>query len=210
MNTPSLTLSQAVKSVLKENYCNFTGRARRSEYWNFFLFTMILSFIVNFGINILAAVFGIKSGLVFIPLIIVFGFFIYLFIPGLAVTVRRLHDTGRSGLYYFIGLIPFVGGIILIIILLEDSQPNTNMYGPSNKYVSNNINPILAQGNYIPPQGNIVVQGNVVYPQNYVQGNVVPGQGNIVVPGQGNIVVPPGNIDYTPQINNAYNQNTNV
>jgi uncharacterized membrane protein YhaH (DUF805 family) len=202
MNTPSLTLSQAVKSVLKENYCNFTGRARRSEYWNFFLFTMILSFIVNFGINILAAVFGIKSGLVFIPLIIVFGFFIYLFIPGLAVMVRRLHDTGRSGLYYFIGFIPFVGEILLLIFLLEDSQPNTNMYGPSSKFGNNNTNPILAQGNYLLPQGNIVVQGNVVYPQNYAQGNVVPGQGNIVVP--------PGNIDYTPQINNAYNQNTNV
>ena len=76
------------------------------------------------------------------------------------------------------------------------------MYGPSSKFGNNNTNPILAQGNYLPPQGNIVVQGNVVYPQNYAQGNVVPGQGNIVVP--------PGNIDYTPQINNAYNQNTNV
>ncbi len=209
MITPSLTLSQAVKSVLKENYCNFSGRARRSEYWNFILFTMILSYIVYFVALVFVALFK-DSFIILIPLILFFAFFIYLFIPGLAVMVRRLHDTGRSGLYYFIGFIPFVGEILLLIFLLEDSQPNTNMYGPSNKYVSNNINPILAQGNYIPPQGNIVVQGNVVYPQNYVQGNVVPGQGNIVVPGQGNIVVPPGNIDYTPQINNAYNQNTNV
>ena len=202
MITPSLTLSQAVKSVLKENYCNFSGRARRSEYWNFFLFNIILSFIVNFGISMLSTLFRNNSAFLFIPLIFFVIYFIYCFIPSIAVTVRRLHDTGRSGLYYFIGLIPLVGGIILLIILLEDSQPNTNMYGPSNKYVSDNINPILAQGNYLLPQGNIVVQGNVVYPQNYTQGNVVPGQGNIVVP--------PGNIDYTPQINNAYNQNTNV
>ena len=201
MITPSLTLSQAVKSVLKENYCNFSGRARRSEYWNFILFTMILSYIVCFVALVFVALFK-DSFIILIPLILFFAFFIYLFIPGLAVMVRRLHDTGRSGLYYFIGFIPFVGEILLLIFLLEDSQPNTNMYGPSNKYVNNTTNPILAQGNYVPPQGNIVVQGNIVYPQNYVQGNVVPGQGNIVVP--------PGNIDYTPQINNAYNQNTNV
>jgi uncharacterized membrane protein YhaH (DUF805 family) len=209
MITPSLTLSQAVKSVLKENYCNFSGRARRSEYWNFFLFNVILGFILYFVIFIFVALFK-DSFIILIPLILFFAFLIYCLIPGLAVMVRRLHDTGRSGLYYFVVFIPFVGEILLLIFLLEDSQPNTNMYGPSNKYVSNNINPILAQGNYLPPQGNIVVQGNVVYPQNYTQGNVVPGQGNIVVPGQGNIVVPPGNIDYTPQINNAYNQNTNV
>ena len=201
MITPSLTLSQAVKSVLKENYCNFSGRARRSEYWNFFLFNVILGFILYFVTLIFVALFK-DSFITLIPLILFFALLIYCLIPGLAVMVRRLHDTGRSGLYYFIGFIPFVGEILLLIFLLEDSQPNTNMYGPSNKYVSNNINPILAQGNYLPPQGNIVVQGNVVYPQNYAQGNVVPGQGNIVVP--------PGNIDYTPQINNAYNQNTNV
>ena len=201
MITPSLTLSQAVKSVLKENYCNFSGRARRSEYWNFFLFYVILGFILYFVIFIFVALFK-DSFITFIPLILFFAFLIYCLIPGLAVMVRRLHDTGRSGLYYFIGFIPFVGEILLLIFLLEDSQPNTNMYGPSNKYVNNTTNPILAQGNYVPPQGNIVVQGNIVYPQNYVQGNVVPGQGNIVVP--------PGNIDYTPQINNAYNQNTNV
>jgi uncharacterized membrane protein YhaH (DUF805 family) len=201
MITPSLTLSQAVKSVLKENYCNFSGRARRSEYWNFFLFNVILGFILYFVTLIFVALFK-DSFIILIPLILFFALLIYCLIPGLAVMVRRLHDTGRSGLYYFIGFIPFVGEILLLIFLLEDSQPNTNMYGPSSKFGNNNTNPILAQGNYLPPQGNIVVQGNVVYPQNYAQGNVVPGQGNIVVP--------PGNIDYTPQINNAYNQNTNV
>jgi uncharacterized membrane protein YhaH (DUF805 family) len=201
MITPSLTLSQAVKSVLKENYCNFSGRARRSEYWNFFLFNVILGFILYFVTLIFVALFK-DSFIILIPLILFFALLIYCLIPGLAVMVRRLHDTGRSGLYYFIGVIPFVGEILLLIFLLEDSQPNTNMYGPSSKFGNKNTNPILAQGNYLPPQGNIVVQGNVVYPQNYAQGNVVPGQGNIVVP--------PGNIDYTPQINNAYNQNTNV
>ena len=201
MITPSLTLSQAVKSVLKENYCNFSGRARRSEYWNFFLFNVILGFILYFVTLIFVALFK-DSFIILIPLILYFALLIYCLIPGLAVMVRRLHDTGRSGLYYFVVFIPFVGEILLLIFLLEDSQPNTNMYGPSSKFGNNNTNPILAQGNYLPPQGNIVVQGNVVYPQNYTQGNVVPGQGNIVVP--------PGNIDYTPQINNAYNQNTNV
>ena len=126
MNTPSLTLSQAVKSVIKENYCNFTGRARRSEYWNFVLFIVILSFIFSFVTLILVPFFG-NSFITFIPMIFFYVFLFYCFIPGLAVIVRRLHDTGRSGLYYFVGLIPFIGEIILIIFLLEDSQPNTNM-----------------------------------------------------------------------------------
>ena len=156
MITPSLTLSQAVKSVLKENYCNFSGRARRSEYWNFFLFNVILGFILYFVTLIFVALFK-DSFIILIPLILFFALLIYCLIPGLAVMVRRLHDTGRSGLYYFIGFIPFVGEILLLIFLLEDSQPNTNMYGPSSKFGNNNTNPILAQGNYLPPQGNIVV-----------------------------------------------------
>ena len=163
MITPSLTLSQAVKSVLKENYCNFSGRARRSEYWNFFLFNVILGFILYFVTLIFVALFK-DSFIILIPLILYFALLIYCLIPGLAVMVRRLHDTGRSGLYYFVVFIPFVGEILLLIFLLEDSQPNTNMYGPSSKFGNNNTNPILAQGNYLPPQGNIVVQGNVVYP----------------------------------------------
>ena len=109
-------------------------------------------------------------------------------IPEIAVAVRRLHDTGRSGFYILFSFIPFIGGIILIIFLVDDSQPFPNIYGPSPKY-DNNENPILPQGNYLPPQGNIVVQGNVVYPQNNIS------------PGQGNIVIPPGNETFNPQIN---------
>lgn len=59
---------------------------------------------------------------------------LFLFLPSLAVTVRRLHDTGKSGWTWFLGLIPIVGIIILVIFYIKDSQPQTNQYGPSEKY----------------------------------------------------------------------------
>jgi uncharacterized membrane protein YhaH (DUF805 family) len=58
-----------------------------------------------------------------------------LFLPGLTVAVRRLHDTNRSGWWVLIGLIPFIGFIVLLVFLVQDSDPGTNQYGPSPKAV---------------------------------------------------------------------------
>ena len=210
--TPSLTFNQVVKSVLTENYCNFSTRARRSEYWNYALFIFILYIILVFLISTF-------QGASIIPGIFAL-FFLYALIPALPLAVRRLHDTGRSGWYLLLKLIPF-GGIFLFIFYCEDSKPESNIYGPSNKYIISNLAPLedqinlVTQGNDVNPQGNIVYpQGNVVNPQTkvifvqgnvaYPQGNVVYPQGNVVYP-QGNIVIPQGNVVYT-QGNVAYPQ----
>ncbi|NQX69851.1 hypothetical protein BC351_30155 [Paenibacillus ferrarius] len=107
--------------VLK-NYVGFSGRARRKEYWMFMLFHLIVVVILA----ILEAITGLKSVLTII-------YSLAILLPSLALTFRRLHDTGRSAWWIFIGLIPFVGSIILIVFNCQDSQPNENQYGPNPK-----------------------------------------------------------------------------
>jgi uncharacterized membrane protein YhaH (DUF805 family) len=110
----------AIKSGFN-NYVNFQGRARRSEYWFWFLFTFLLSIVAS----IIDGVLGIYllAGLAMLATIL----------PSIAVGVRRLHDTGRSGFWLFIALIPLVGAIVLIIFYVSDSQPGANKYGPNPK-----------------------------------------------------------------------------
>jgi uncharacterized membrane protein YhaH (DUF805 family) len=110
----------AIKSGFN-NYVNFQGRARRSEYWFWFLFTFLLSIVAS----IIDGVLGIYllAGLAMLATIL----------PSIAVGVRRLHDTGRSGFWLFIALIPLVGAIVLIIFYVSDSQPGANQYGPNPK-----------------------------------------------------------------------------
>ena len=111
----------AVKQCLT-NYATFSGRARRSEYWWFYLFFVL----VCFATAVVDSVLGTSPVLY---LIAVLG----LLIPELAVTVRRLHDTGKPGWYLLIALIPIVGGILLLVWTVMDSKPETNEYGPSPK-----------------------------------------------------------------------------
>jgi uncharacterized membrane protein YhaH (DUF805 family) len=103
-------------------YAEFSGRARRQEYWTFCLVNAVISAIGS----------GVSRAL---PLVgIVFGLYgLAILIPGLAVTWRRLHDVGKSGAWYFMLLIPLVGAIILLIQLCKDSDPGTNEYGPNPK-----------------------------------------------------------------------------
>jgi uncharacterized membrane protein YhaH (DUF805 family) len=104
------------------NYVTFSGRARRSEYWYFTLFNLIVAIVAA----ILDAVIGITA---FYPLAA-----LALLLPGLAVSVRRLHDTGRSGWWIFIALVPLVGLILLLVWYCQDSQPQPNDHGPSPKH----------------------------------------------------------------------------
>lgn len=118
-----------IKCVTKD-YFNFSGRARRKEYW----FYQLITFLIPFILGIICRIFGINVGggfISFLLLILTLG----LLIPGLVVLVRRLHDTGRSGWWFFIALIPFVGYIILFIFALLDSEPGDNQYGENPKGV---------------------------------------------------------------------------
>ncbi|QDT80584.1 DUF805 domain-containing protein [Gimesia maris] len=113
-------------AVIKK-YAEFSGRARRKEYWMFFLFNILISFVIG----ILGAIIGETGGLITVSLSGLYSLFI--FIPSIAVTVRRLHDTNRTGWWILIGLIPFFGAIILFIFMILDSDPNANAYGENPK-----------------------------------------------------------------------------
>ncbi len=124
-----------------KKYAQFNGRSRRSEYWFAYLMNYIVCFVLAFIMYIplikdiiaygepTAASLGTIG--VFAILLTLYGF-AYI-IPGLAIVVRRLHDTGKSGWYALFSLIPWIGSIILIIFLAMDSQPGPNQYGPNPK-----------------------------------------------------------------------------
>ncbi len=112
------------KKVVFENYANFSGRARRSEYWYFLLANLI--------VGIIAGIIDNVAGINFAP--IPYGWLylanaLFTIIPGLAVAVRRLHDVGKSGWFFFIVLIPFIGSIWLLILFCKDSDEGANQYG---------------------------------------------------------------------------------
>ncbi|MFM7195361.1 MAG: DUF805 domain-containing protein [Bacteroidota bacterium] len=110
------------------NYAVFTGRARRSEFWMFLLFNLIFAVVATILDNILGTTIDpLPYGLIYLLYVLA------VFIPGLAVTVRRLHDVGKSGWMYFIVLIPLVGAIWLLVLLATDSNPGENKYGANPK-----------------------------------------------------------------------------
>lgn len=118
--------------VIRDNYANFEGRARRQEFWMFYLFHIIIIFILAFVVGLMGGADG--SFLPFIPLLL---YFLATIVPMIAVSVRRLHDTGKSGWYYLVSFIPYVGGIILLVLLAIDGDKETNQYGPNPKAPSN-------------------------------------------------------------------------
>ncbi|MGO4998306.1 DUF805 domain-containing protein [Oceanisphaera sp. W20_SRM_FM3] len=113
--------------VLK-NYATFGGRARRKEYWMFILFNIIISIVLGFidgliGTYNIESGFGLLSGLYSLAILI----------PSLAVSIRRLHDTDRSGWWLLIGFIPLIGAIVLLVFMLLDSTPEQNKFGANPK-----------------------------------------------------------------------------
>ncbi len=103
-----------------KKYVDFSGRARRKEYWMFILFLMIF--------YIVAGVLDTVAGTyIFSPLV---G--IGLFLPSISIATRRLHDTGRSGWWQLLSLIPLIGGIVLIVFLAQDSREG-NSFGANPK-----------------------------------------------------------------------------
>lgn len=107
--------------VIKK-YAVFTGRARRAEYWMFFLFNIIISILL-----------GVIEGVLEIPGALSGIYMLALLIPGIAVAIRRLHDTDRSGWWLLIGFVPLIGTIVLLVFMVSDSTPGANQYGPNPK-----------------------------------------------------------------------------
>lgn len=108
-------------AVLK-NYAVFHGRARRKEYWMFFL--------VNMVIAVLLELLDAALGTMFIGMV----YSLLVLIPGVAVTIRRLHDTGRSGWWFLVLFVPVIGVLVMLIFTLFDSEEGDNRYGPNPKY----------------------------------------------------------------------------
>ncbi|WP_416952616.1 DUF805 domain-containing protein [Nocardioides sp. T5] len=117
----------AVRTCLSK-YVDFSGRARRSEYWYFALF----SFLVNLAATLVDNVLGTDYDRATSGGLIQTVASLALFLPSLAVGIRRLHDTDRSGWWILIGLIPIIGWILLIVWFCTDSKPD-NAYGPNPK-----------------------------------------------------------------------------
>ena len=129
--------------VLK-NYATFSGRARRKEYWMFFLFNVLISL----GLGVLDVVAGTYS------VEYETGFFSALYsllvlIPSIAVSVRRLHDTNRSGWWVVISLIPIIGVLVLFVFTCFDSQPGTNRVGAKPKEASSQTLPAVETDRFI-------------------------------------------------------------
>jgi uncharacterized membrane protein YhaH (DUF805 family) len=115
--------------VLKQ-YADFSGRARRKEYWMFYLIHVLI--LLGF-VGLFTAFLGNGDGPVS-AFMILYGIYVLgTFIPTLAVTVRRLHDTGKSGAMILVTLIPFIGGIWLFILMVTEGEYGENGYGPDPK-----------------------------------------------------------------------------
>jgi len=114
--------------AIRHKYATFEGRAGRKEYWFFVLYYCIAYFalmVVDEALGTMneAAGVGLLSAL----------FALATLLPAAAVTVRRLHDTDRSGWWILIGLVPLVGDLVLIVFAAQDSRPGANPYGPNPK-----------------------------------------------------------------------------
>lgn len=113
--------------VLK-NYAGFSGRARRKEYWYFVLFNLIISVVLGIVDGVTGSV-NAETGMGLLGSI----YTLAVLIPAIAVSVRRLHDTGRTGWWLLISLVPLVGFIVLIVFLVQGSTPGENEYGANPK-----------------------------------------------------------------------------
>jgi uncharacterized membrane protein YhaH (DUF805 family) len=125
----------AVKRGFKK-YATFTGRASRGEYWWWFLFTFtgyLVLGLLAYAVGIATSRDGGRTpGLLALPLLILFAVFLFgILIPTLAVTVRRLHDAGYSGLFALLLLIPYLGSLIMMIFALLPSSPAGAKYDPT-------------------------------------------------------------------------------
>ena len=119
---------EAYKTVVIENYANFSGRAARPEYWWYALANLIITVgILVLSLALSTMIGGTGFGIM-LGVLVIYG--IAVLLPSYAVTVRRLHDIDKSAWWLLIALIPWVGGIILLILMALKTHPHPNKYGP--------------------------------------------------------------------------------
>ncbi len=133
-----MSFQDAIASVFQKYIC-FSGRARRREYWYFVLLNWVVSAVLTAFIRYTDSDF---------PSLLLSLWNIAVFLPGLGVCWRRLHDIGRSGAWFFLNFVPLIGQIILLVLLCKDSQPGWNQYGDSPKYPSGGYGGGDGQGGY--------------------------------------------------------------
>ncbi len=111
-----------------KKYAEFSGRAGRKEYWYFALFNVIFILVAMLLDNILGlTIMNLPYGFFY------FAYAVAMVIPGISVFVRRMHDIGKSGWWYFIAFIPLIGAIWLLVLCLTEGTPGDNEYGPDPK-----------------------------------------------------------------------------
>ncbi|MGW8566160.1 DUF805 domain-containing protein [Isoptericola sp. NPDC055881] len=134
-----MSFPDAIKSVFSQ-YATFTGRARRSEFWFWYLFLAIIGVVASIVLGVVAATSvdpdTATMGAGFTVATSLFSLvYLAVLLPTLAVSVRRLHDQDKSGFFWFLGLIPFVGGIIMIVLYAQPGTMGPNRFGPDPKGV---------------------------------------------------------------------------
>ncbi len=129
---PALGLWGYFRRCFGSSYANFRERARRKEYWGYYLFWMLSFFVLMAASIALDAAMGNLSGndVPFVTMIVSVLFVLASIVPSIAVTVRRIHDIGLSGWFYLLIFLPYVGGIIIFVFSLIPSQAHENKWGP--------------------------------------------------------------------------------
>lgn len=129
------SLVELIKLCLTRRYFKFSGRASRREFWGFYIFTIITMAVGYTVFQEFGETYKEEGGLIYMLFLGLIALVIlYLVIPTISVTIRRLHDTGKSGLWILVGFIPSVGQLILLILCLLPSEPFDNRYGQFNPY----------------------------------------------------------------------------
>jgi uncharacterized membrane protein YhaH (DUF805 family) len=114
-------------------YADFNGRARRSEYWLFYLFTLVVSVVLGFIGNMVLGAPDPTNPFAGGGFILQMIFSLAVLVPSLAVGARRLHDTDRSGWWLLLIFLPIIGAVVLIIFFVLDGTPGPNKFGPDPK-----------------------------------------------------------------------------
>jgi len=133
-------------NVIRNNYANFQGRARRREYWMFTLINSVILILLQIPVQGAVIAMAAQSdananpsagltGVTLIFLILLVVYSLAVMVPSIAVTVRRLHDTSKSGWWYLLNLIP-LGSLVILVFMVLDSEPGSNKWGPNPKGVT--------------------------------------------------------------------------
>ena len=118
---------QWLKEVIAK-YATFSGRARRREYWRFILY-YLLTYLLLLGVDVVTGTFNMETQLGFLSGL----FLLFMVIPAIAVAVRRLHDTERSGWGVLLALLPLIGQLVLLFFFIQEGDEGSNAYGPDPK-----------------------------------------------------------------------------